>query len=53
MINREKIKNVLVVASDKHMGDLVLALPAINAIKKSFKEKKFYPVVDSVYTDIV
>jgi heptosyltransferase III len=53
MINREKIINVLVVASDKHMGDLVLALPAINAIKKSFKGRNFYLVVDSAYTDIV
>lgn len=52
MINREKIKNVLVVASDKHMGDLVLALPAIDAVKKSFKGKKFYLVVDSAYKDI-
>lgn len=53
MINRKKIKNVLVIASSKHMGDLILALPAIDAIKKSFKEKKFYLVVDSAYTDIV
>jgi len=47
MINREKIKNVLVIASSKHMGDLVLALPAIDAIKQSFKEKNFYLVADS------
>jgi len=53
MINRKKIKNVLVIASSKHMGDLILALPAIDAIKKSFKENKFYLVADSAYRDIV
>ncbi|MEW6714041.1 MAG: glycosyltransferase family 9 protein [Nitrospirota bacterium] len=53
MINSKKIKNVLVFASSKHMGDLILALPAIDALKKSFKEKKFYLVADSAYKDIV
>jgi ADP-heptose:LPS heptosyltransferase len=52
MIDRKKIKSVLVVATDKHMGDLVLALPAIESIKNACKNKTFHLVIDSAYTDI-
>lgn len=51
--NIEQIKNVLVLAPDKHMGDLVLSLSAINALKEFFKEKNFYLVVDSAYRGII
>ncbi len=53
MINLKKITNVLVLVPDKHMGDLVLSLSAINALKEFFKEKCFYVVVDSTYTEII
>jgi lipopolysaccharide heptosyltransferase II len=52
-LNIDQIKNVLVLAPDKHMGDLVLSLSAINALKEHFKEKRFYLVIDSGYTEIV
>lgn len=52
-VNINKIKNVLVLAPDKHMGDLVLSLSAIKALKEFFIEKTFYLVVDSTYTEII
>ena len=52
-LNIDQIKNVLVLAPDKHMGDLLLSLSAINALKEYFKGKRFYLVIDSAYTEIV
>ncbi len=46
-------KNILVIATDKHIGDLVLSLFAINELKKYFKGKRFYLVIDSRLTDII
>ncbi len=51
--NIEQLKNVLVLMPDKHMGDLVLSLSSINALKEFFKEKKFIIVVDSAYREIL
>ncbi len=51
--NIEQLKNVLVLMPDKHMGDLVLSLSSINALKELFKEKKFFIVVDSTYSEII
>jgi heptosyltransferase-3 len=51
--NVEKIRNVLILAPDKHMGDLVLSLSTISALKDFFKGKNFYLVVDSAYAEIV
>jgi len=51
--NIEQIKNVLVLMPDKHMGDLVLSLSSINALKELFKEKFFFIVVDSAYREII
>lgn len=51
--NFEQIKNVLVLMPDKHMGDLVLSLSSINALKELFKEKKIFIVVDSAYREII
>jgi len=52
-LNIEKIKNVLVLMPDKHMGDLVLSLSAISALNEFFKEKTFYLVADSAYAEII
>lgn len=51
--NIEQLKNVLVVMPDKHMGDLVLALSAINSLKEFFKDKNIFIVVDSAYREII
>ena len=51
--NIEKIKNVLVLMPDKHMGNLVVSLPAINALKEYFKGNTFYLLVDKAYEEIV
>ncbi len=52
-LNIDQFKNVLVLVPDKHLGDLVLSLSAVTALKKYFKEKIFYLVVDSAYIEIV
>jgi len=47
-----KIKNVIVMMTDHHLGNLVVSLPAINALKELYKEKNFYLVVNSDYKEI-
>lgn len=47
------INNVLVLTPAKHMGDFVLSLSAVNALKEFFKGKHFYLVMDSAYTEII
>ncbi|MEW6416968.1 MAG: glycosyltransferase family 9 protein [Nitrospirota bacterium] len=49
----EKIKNILVLMPEKHMGNLVVSLPAIMALKEFFKEKIFFLVIDRAYKDIL
>ncbi|MBI5098983.1 MAG: glycosyltransferase family 9 protein [Nitrospirae bacterium] len=50
--NFKKINNVVVMMTDHHLGNLVVSLPAINALKEYFKEKNFYLVVNSEYKEI-
>ncbi len=52
-VDLNKIKNVLILAPDKHMGDLVLSLSAIKALSNLFKEKNFHLVIDSAYSEII
>jgi lipopolysaccharide heptosyltransferase II len=52
-LNIEKVKNVLVLAPDKHIGDLVLSLSAINALREFFRDRNFYLVIDSAYAEII
>jgi heptosyltransferase-3 len=49
----ERIKNVLVLMLDKHMGDLVLSLPAISALRVFFHDRNFSLVADHSYREIV
>lgn len=55
MINRQNIpikeKGVLIVMSDKHMGNLIVSLPAINAICEQFNNNTV--IVDEAYRDII
>lgn len=49
----DKIKNVLVYMSDKHMGNFVVSLPSIRALNKFFRDKNFFIIVDSAYAEII
>lgn len=51
--NNKSVKNILIVASDKHIGDLVLSLSAINKLKEHFNGNGFYVVIDSRYAEII
>lgn len=46
------IKKVLVLMPDKHMGNLVVSLPAIKALRDLFRNRKLFLVVDSSYAEI-
>jgi lipopolysaccharide heptosyltransferase II len=51
--NKRNSNTVLVLMPDKHMGNVVVSLPAIVALKEFFKGKKFFLVIDEAYSDIV
>lgn len=48
----EGTKNVLLLMPDKHMGNVIVSLAAIAAIRKSFGESRCYLVMDEAYRDI-
>jgi heptosyltransferase-1 len=51
--NKRNSNTVLVLMPDKHMGNVVVSLPAIVALKEFFKGKNFFLVIDEAYGDIV
>ena len=51
--NFEKTGSVVVLMMDKHMGNLVVSIPAIHALQKVYHDKTFCLVVDSAYSEIV
>jgi ADP-heptose:LPS heptosyltransferase len=52
-ISIDKVDTVLTLMPDKHIGNLVVSLPAIDALIKHFKGKKFYLIIDNAYREIV
>jgi len=46
-------KNILVLMPDKHMGNLVVSIPAIRALREFYRDDRFFLVVDSGYKEIV
>jgi ADP-heptose:LPS heptosyltransferase len=52
-LDDSKVSRVVVLMPDKHMGNLIVSLPAIVALKDLFRDKKFFLVVDKAYRDIV
>jgi len=48
----EKINNVVFLMMDKHLGNLVVSAPAINALKSFFSKKHCYLAVDDAYREI-
>jgi ADP-heptose:LPS heptosyltransferase len=48
----EKISNVMILMMDKHLGNLVVSAPAINALKSFFSKKRCYLAVDDAYREI-
>ncbi len=46
-------KSILVIMTDKHMGNLVVSIPAIKALKDFFSDRPFYLIIDSAYKEIV
>jgi heptosyltransferase-3 len=45
----DDIKSVLVLMTDKHMGNVLVALPAIAALRERFKGRRFTLAVDEAY----
>jgi len=52
-IHGDKVNTVLTLMPDKHMGNLVVSLPAIDALMKHFQGKEFYLVIDNAYSEII
>lgn len=52
-LDRSKVSSAVVLMPDKHMGNLIVSLPAIMALKDLFRDQKFILVVDKAYRDIV
>jgi len=53
LFNEADVNTVLVLMPDKHMGNVVVSLPAIVALKEFFREKSFFLAIDEAYSDIV
>ena len=52
-ISIDKVDTVLTLMPDKHIGNLVVSLPAIDGLIKHFQEKEFYLIIDIAYREIV
>jgi heptosyltransferase-3 len=52
MNRTEKINNVIILMTDKHLGNLVVSAPAINTLKSFFSKKQCYLAVDDAYSEI-
>ncbi len=48
-----KIRDILILMSDRHMGNLVVSIPAIRSIRESFRDVRLHLLVDSAYKEIV
>jgi hypothetical protein len=52
-VNFDKVNTVLALMQNKHIGNLVVSLPAIEGLIKHFQGKAFYLVIDTAYREIV
>lgn len=52
-ISIDKVNSVLTLMPDKHIGNLVVSLPAIDALINHFQGKEFYLIIDIAYREIV
>jgi heptosyltransferase-3 len=50
--NIDKIKSVAVLMPDAHMGNLLVSLPVIAALRERFSGRRFTLVVDEAYADL-
>lgn len=53
LISYEKIRSVLIVMMDRHLGNLVVSLSSIVALQQLFRGRNVYLVVDSSYSEVV
>ncbi|RJQ47404.1 MAG: glycosyltransferase family 9 protein [Nitrospiraceae bacterium] len=48
----KELNTVLVIMTDKHLGNFVASIPAIKALKHFYRDKRFYLAVDNSYKEI-
>ena len=53
MLAIAKVTTVLILMPDKHLGNLLVSLAAIEAIKQFFAGKRVFLVIDSTYRDLI
>jgi len=46
-------KDILIVMTDRHMGNLILSIPAIRSISESFRDSATHILIDEAYREIV
>ena len=51
-INQEKIKNILVVRNDR-FGEFILNIPALKALRETFKNARITLVVDPYVKELI
>jgi ADP-heptose:LPS heptosyltransferase len=51
--NNLNTKTVLVLMPDKNMGNVVVSMPAISALKEFYRKNDFFLVIDETYSEIV
>jgi len=52
-IHIDRVNTVLTLMPDKHLGNLVVSLPAIDALINHFRGKAFYLILDNTYREII
>ncbi len=52
-IHIDRINTVMVLMPDGHIGNLVVSLPAIDALLNHFQDKELYLVIDAAHKEIV
>ena len=52
-INIDRVNTVLTLMPDKHLGNLIVSLPAIDALINHFRGKEFYLIIDNTYREII
>lgn len=52
-INIDQVNTALILMPDKHIGNLVVSLPAIDSLIRHLQGKEFYLIIDSAYKEII
>jgi|Deesub1362A_J573_1020465.scaffolds.fasta_scaffold00173_23 heptosyltransferase-3 len=52
-MGKRGVRNILVLMPDRHMGNLIVSIPAIQGLREFYIDARFYLAIDSRYTEVV